>query len=96
LLEPLAIATVDLDQLSHAGTAMAGRLDEKALKQTSDYIVISVLSPGGSQWWAETSMVWPELREYIDGRLAEGDAGMLPINEALLYWMSMVANKPPL
>ena len=72
----------------------AGLLDEKVLDQISNYLVISVLSPGGRRWWAETSIVQPDVREYIERRLADGDAGMPPINEAFPYWMAMVENKP--
>jgi len=71
----------------------AGLLDEKVLDQISNYLVISVLSPGGRRWWDETSVVQPDVREYIERRLADGDTGMPPIDEAFPYWMAMVENK---
>ena len=71
----------------------AGLLDEKVLDEISNYMVISVLSPGGSRWWNETALATPEVREYIERRLAAGDAG-LPIDEALPYWMSMADDRP--
>ena len=73
----------------------AGLLDEKVLHQVSDYMVICVLSPAGGRWWKETSMVVPDVREYIERRLADGDTDMLPINESHPYWMDMVVNAPP-
>jgi hypothetical protein len=70
-----------------------GLLDRKVLDEISAYMVISVLSPGGRQWWDETSIVNPGVRQYIDQRVAEEGAGMKPIDEAFPYWMAMVENE---
>lgn len=67
----------------------AGLLDDKMLHQISDYMVISVLSPGGSGWWTETSLASPDVREYIEQRLADGGGEMAPLDQLLPYWMSM-------
>jgi hypothetical protein len=67
----------------------AGLLDEKVLDEISGYMVISVLSPGGSQWWAETSMAQPDVRQYIERKVVEAGADTQSIDEALPYWMAM-------
>ena len=66
----------------------AGLLDEKMLEQISDYMVISVLSPPGRRWWSDTVFVAPEVREYIDSRLATA-TGLPTMGEAMPHWMSM-------
>ena len=72
----------------------AGLLDEEMLEQISDYMVISVLSPAGRRWWNETLFVAPDVREYVERRLATA-AGLPTMNEAMPHWMSMAENKPP-
>jgi hypothetical protein len=73
----------------------AGLLDKEVLENISNWMVTSVLSPGGSRWWAETSIAPVAVREYIEQRLAEIDGEMGSIDEALPYWMSMAGEMPP-
>ena len=71
----------------------AGLLDESVLDQTANYMVMSAFSPGGSRWWSETGMASPEVRTYIEQRLANRDVSMISIDEMMPYWMAMASDR---
>ena len=65
----------------------AGLLDGVVLDQTASYMVSCAASRGGGRWWKETSMASPEVRTYVDQRLAKGDSGT--IEEVLPHLMAL-------
>lgn len=66
----------------------SGRLDESVFKQIADYMVYSAMSAGGCRWWQGTGMASPEVRAYIDQRVAD-EGGSMGLDETMPFWMAM-------
>jgi hypothetical protein len=68
----------------------AGMLDDTTLDTTANFMLLCILSDGGSKWWEQTSLAWPETRAYLEARLSHGDNLPPPAQEMFPDWMAMV------
>ena len=66
-----------------------GMLDDATLDQTADFMLLCILSEGGSKWWQETPMAMRETRQYLDNRLTQSNNLPPGIDELFPYWMAM-------
>ena len=68
-----------------------GLLDEDTLALVAHYMVYTAASPrGGSLWWAESQIVTPAVRSYVDQRIEEVGEDLVTIDEAMPHWMRAV------
>jgi hypothetical protein len=67
----------------------SGLLDADVFDHIANYMVFSVMSVGGGRWWKETTMAPEEVRTYIDARCANVDESMVPLDQAMPFWMAM-------
>lgn len=49
----------------------AGMLDKETFDFIADYMLICIPTPGGGNWWNETAMAAPVVREYINRRIKD-------------------------
>jgi hypothetical protein len=67
----------------------AGMLDKETFDVIANYMLICIPTPGGSNWWRDTAMAAPVVREYID--LRTKDASGLPGNfkDVVPHWYAL-------
>ncbi len=68
-----------------------GMVDVSTLDATADFMLLCILSEGGSKWWEETPQAMPETRAYLADRLARTDTLPRPIGESM-PWLLAMAN----
>jgi hypothetical protein len=71
----------------------SGLLDAAVYDQIASNMIICVKSVGGARWWKDTSSPSPELRLYVAQRLSENDENLVPIDEAMPWWMALADEK---
>ena len=65
-----------------------GLLDDETLALVAHYLVYTASSPlGGGEWWEDTKLVPPTVRDYVDHRIQELGDSLVPIDQAMDYWM---------
>ncbi len=67
----------------------SGLLDDEVLDRTADYMVVCITSPGGRQWWADTANAWPQVRAYLDRRLASDDTVVASAEESMPHFVGL-------
>ena len=66
----------------------SGILDQQTLETTSNYMLMCILTPGGRNWWKDTTRPWPEVKAYLDARLADSSNLPISIDEAMPFAVS--------
>ncbi len=66
-----------------------GILDEETLDSIGNQMLHAVLMPSGREWYEQSPLVSPEVRRYIDARIARSDTLPLPAEQAMPYWIAL-------
>ncbi len=71
-----------------------GMLDPQTFDRTANYMLMCVMADGGQRWWKVTTFAAPELRAYIDERLAQ--PGTLPgrFDQLVPHWDALAEREP--
>jgi hypothetical protein len=72
----------------------AGLLDDAVLDQVAYYMLTVVRSPAGSRWWNDYALAWPEVRAYLDQRLAGDDIDIPTFDELMPNWTALASKRP--
>jgi len=67
----------------------AGMLDSKTLDEIADYMLACVVTEGGQRWWKETTVAPPQVREYIEWRLAHPETLPGRMDQLMPHWFAM-------
>ena len=63
-----------------------GILDMETLDSISDNFLVFLQSPGWRQWWKQTGMAAPEVRNYLNQRLSDVDRLPPPVEKFTPHW----------
>ncbi len=70
-----------------------GMVDVATLDATADFMLLCILSEGGSNWWEETPQAMPETRKYLADRLARSDTLPRPAGESMPWLIAMAKDR---
>ncbi len=67
-----------------------GILDAETLDIIGSQMMMSVLMPGGNEWYQHTLNASPQVRRYIAERLNDPDSLPSPVSEAVPHWAGLM------
>lgn len=67
-----------------------GILDAETLDIIGNQMMMSVLMPGGAEWYKHTLNASPQVRRYIEERLNDPDSLPNPVSKAMPQWEGMM------
>ena len=67
----------------------AGMLDSKTLDGIADSMLMCVITEGGQRWWKETAVAAPQVREYIEWRLAHPETLPGRFDQLFPHWSAL-------
>ena len=71
-----------------------GMLDPQTFDGTANYMLMCVMTDGGHRWWKDTSFAAPELRAYIDERLAQPNTLPGRFDQLVPHWDALAEREP--
>ena len=72
----------------------AGMLDPETFDRTANYMLACVMTDGGRRWWKDTTFAAPELRAYIDERLAQPATLPSRFDQLVPHWAALAERDP--
>jgi hypothetical protein len=66
-----------------------GILDAHTLDNIANFMLMTVLMPGGKAWYEQSVWPSPEVRNYIANRLRQPETLPAPMNEATPHWAAL-------